>query len=217
MSHGFYSQPPYQQYPPQPYAQPQQYPAGHSPQAATPTPGYFPTHTRAASEFGANQSYAQPPYPAQPYTPYGQQPQPPQQPPFSPFTQPPAAGYQPPPAGYQAPVAAHQSPQPSNPPRIQHQHSHSVPAAYPATTSAYSAYASPNQQSPHAQPSQQMSYNAPPAAAPVAQDSFAARRQFSHLSDRTRPDSMPPPARSATLASSYATRKLSLGLMLSVS
>lgn len=172
MSHGFYSQTPYQQYPPQPYAQSQApypnldrtsqaYPApGHSPQAA-PTAGHFPSHGRSASEFsGTPQPYTQPPYPGQTYA-YGQQPPPAQQAPFSPFTQPPAS------SGYQHSVAT-QPPQPSpSPPRLHHQHSHSVPSAYPPTSSAFSSYGSPTQALPNGQPSsnQQGSFAGRPSAA----------------------------------------------------
>ncbi|QRW04951.1 paxillin [Ceratobasidium sp. AG-Ba] len=182
MSHGFYSQTPYQQYPPQPY--PQQHSQAHPPQAATPA-GYFPTHTRSASEFGATpQPYAQSPYPAQPYTPYGQQPPPPQQTPFSPFTNPPAATHPPPASGYQTQPAAAQQSQ-ASPSRFSHQHSHSVPATYPSTA-GFSPFTSSNQ---HAQPAQSP-YGAPPPAA-VPQDYAQSLGQRA----------LPPPARSATVGS----------------
>lgn len=224
MSHGFYSQTPYQQYPSQPYAQPQApYPnldrttqaysaAGHSPQAA-PSTGYFPSHARSASEFsGTPQSYTQPPYPAQPYAPYGQQPPAAQQPPFSPFTHPPASSYGASASGYQHPVAT-QPPQPSpSPPRVQHQHSQSVPAAYPPTSSAFSSYGSPGQALPNGQAPlvQQASFSGRPSTASAVHDynQFGAHRPLPGVSDRARPDSMPPPARSATLASSYGALRL---------
>ncbi|KAG8747224.1 hypothetical protein FRC10_001840 [Ceratobasidium sp. 414] len=195
MSHGFYSQPSYQQYPPQSYAQPQQYPAGHSPQATTPAAGYFPTHARTASEFATTpQPYAQSQYPAQPYAPYGQQPQPPPQP-FSPFTNPPTASYPPPASGYQAPPAtAHQPLQSPNPPRVQHQHSHSVPTTHPSTAS-YSSYASSSQQLPHVQPP---AHQTPYGTLPSAQAPQDYTQSLGH-----RP--LPPPARSATVTSSYPT------------
>ncbi|KDN42933.1 hypothetical protein RSAG8_06459, partial [Rhizoctonia solani AG-8 WAC10335] len=138
MSHGFYSQTPFQQqYPPQQYAQPPPqtpYPTldrthsysapGRSPQAA-PSAGYAPNN-RSTSDLMAQQQYPSSPYPPQSYAPYGQQPAPAAQAAFSPFAQPPASGYQ-------QPAAA-----PTNPPRFQHQHSQSASATYPqASTFAH--------------------------------------------------------------------------------
>ncbi|KAH7345255.1 hypothetical protein B0J17DRAFT_33606 [Rhizoctonia solani] len=181
MSHGFYSQTPFQQqYPSQQYAQPPQTPyptldrthsysaPGRSPQAA-PSAGYPPSHNRSTSDLmAAQQQYPSGPYPAQPYGPYGQQPAPATQAPFSPFSQPPASGYQQPAAT--ASVSAS---------RFQHQHTQSVPATYPQS-SAFAPGQIPGA-AYGAQPNVGQAPNGmggyPPVQPPVAQYGAAASQQ----------------------------------------
>ncbi|CAE6506942.1 unnamed protein product [Rhizoctonia solani] len=181
MSHGFYSQTPFQQqYPPQQYAQPPQTPyptldrthsysaPGRSPQAAPSAP-YPTSHNRSTSDLmAAQQQYPPGPYPAQPYTPYGQQPAPAAQAPFSPFSQPPVSGYQQPATA--ASVGAS---------RFQHQHSQSVPATHPQS-SAF-APGQPPGVAYGAQPGVGQMPNGmggyPPAQPPVAQYGVAASQQ----------------------------------------
>ncbi|CUA77552.1 Paxillin [Gallus gallus] [Rhizoctonia solani] len=189
MSHGFYSQTPFQQqYPPQQYAQPQTpYPTldrtlsysapGHSPQPAS-NIGYSANQNPSTSDLmAAQQHFPASPYPPQAYAPYGQQPAPAAQPAFSPFAQPPAHGYQ-------QPAAA-----PTSASRFQHQHSQSVPASYPQSA------AFPPGQPPGgpygAQPAPNGIAGYPPGQIPAAQYGAVPASQ-QQASFRTTQSAVPP-------------------------